>query len=90
MEIYDFDAVALYRALDEKRAAHQLTWTGVAREIWELSFGAQRRTRRSSDQPLDNLQHGATRQHLLPARSVHAPLARAHARELSCRRATRD
>jgi hypothetical protein len=37
MEIYDFDAVALYRALDEKRAAHQLTWIGVARDIWQLS-----------------------------------------------------
>jgi hypothetical protein len=37
MEIYDFDAVALYRALDEKRTARALTWTGVAREIWQLS-----------------------------------------------------
>ena len=37
MEIYDFDAVALYRALDEKRAAQELTWSGVAREIWRLS-----------------------------------------------------
>jgi hypothetical protein len=35
--IYDFDARALYRALDDKRAAHNLTWTGVAREIWLLS-----------------------------------------------------
>jgi hypothetical protein len=37
MEIYDFDAVALYRALDERRAAHQLTWTGAARDMWRLS-----------------------------------------------------
>lgn len=44
MQLYDFDAVALYRALDEKRAAHQLTWTGVARDMWQLSsvLNAQR------------------------------------------------
>jgi hypothetical protein len=38
MEICDFDTVALYLALDEQRTAQQLTWTGVAREIWQLSF----------------------------------------------------
>ncbi len=37
MEIYDFDAVALHRALDEKRTALGLAWSGVAREIWMLS-----------------------------------------------------
>lgn len=37
MAIYDFDAVALYHALDAQRTAQQLTWSGVAREIWELS-----------------------------------------------------
>jgi hypothetical protein len=37
MEIYDFDAMALYGALDEQRTAQHLTWTGVAREIWGLS-----------------------------------------------------
>jgi hypothetical protein len=35
--IYDFDARALYRALDDKRAAENLTWPGVARDIWLLS-----------------------------------------------------
>lgn len=28
-----FDAAALYRALDEKRAASNMTWTGVAKVI---------------------------------------------------------
>lgn len=37
MEIYDFDVLALHRALDERRSRRQLTWSGVAREVWELS-----------------------------------------------------
>ena len=36
-DINDFDAVALYRALDDERMARQLTWSGVTREIWTLS-----------------------------------------------------
>jgi hypothetical protein len=32
-----FDAEALYAALDEKRTSMGLSWTGVARQLWELS-----------------------------------------------------
>ena len=45
-----FDAQALYRALDAQRADRELTWTGVAREMWELS--AQLNQRRGQDHPI--------------------------------------
>lgn len=32
-----FDGRALYRALDEQRAQHGLSWTGVADALWDLS-----------------------------------------------------
>jgi hypothetical protein len=32
-----FDAAALYTALDAQRAERGLSWSGVAREIWEMS-----------------------------------------------------
>jgi len=35
--IYDFDGLALFQALDEKRASRNLSWRQVATEIWELS-----------------------------------------------------
>jgi hypothetical protein len=44
-DLYDFDAVALYRALDDERAGRQLTWSGVAREIWSLSHELNDRRR---------------------------------------------
>lgn len=36
-EFVDFDAVALYRALDREREARGLSWAGVAREVWAQS-----------------------------------------------------
>ena len=33
----DFDARALYRALDERRRERSLSWNGVAKEMWDLS-----------------------------------------------------
>jgi hypothetical protein len=62
MEIYDFDAVALHRALNEKRAAHELTWTGVAREIWELSWvlNNQRSDHPISPSTIANMERRAT------------------------------
>ncbi len=33
----DFDATALYHALDHERQARGLSWSGVAREVWLLS-----------------------------------------------------
>jgi hypothetical protein len=39
-----FDACALYAALDDRRVAHGLSWPGVARALWDLSseLNAQR------------------------------------------------
>ncbi|MGH2895028.1 MAG: hypothetical protein ACRDPM_17425, partial [Solirubrobacteraceae bacterium] len=45
-----FDAQGLYRALDVQRAERELTWTGVAREMWEMS--AQLNKSRSQDHPI--------------------------------------
>lgn len=36
-QLVDFDATALYRALDHDREARGLSWSGVAREVWQLS-----------------------------------------------------
>jgi hypothetical protein len=33
----EFDGLALFAALDAQRAERGLTWSGVAREIWEMS-----------------------------------------------------
>jgi hypothetical protein len=33
----EFDADALFAAMDERRRAEGLSWTGVAKEIWQLS-----------------------------------------------------
>ncbi len=41
--------MALHRALDQKRTALELTWTGVAREIWLLSSALNDRR---SDHPI--------------------------------------
>ena len=45
-----FDAHALYRALDAQRAERELTWPGVARELWEMS--AELAKRRGEDHPI--------------------------------------
>ncbi len=37
-EIRDFDAAALWLALDARRREQGLSWSGVARAIWEQSF----------------------------------------------------
>jgi hypothetical protein len=45
-----FDTQALYRALDTQRAERELTWPGVARELWEMS--AELANRRGKDHPI--------------------------------------
>ncbi|HWA66885.1 MAG TPA: hypothetical protein VG899_11010 [Mycobacteriales bacterium] len=35
--IFDFDVVALFEALDAQRRERGLNWTGVARDIWQMS-----------------------------------------------------
>ena len=45
-----FDAQALYRALEAQRAERELTWPGVARELWEMS--AELNESRSKDHPI--------------------------------------
>lgn len=37
VQIFDFDGLALFQALDDRRAAHGLSWRQVADEIWDLS-----------------------------------------------------
>jgi hypothetical protein len=49
-DLAPFDVSALYAALDEKRASLGLSWTGVARQIWELS--SELNERRPSDHPI--------------------------------------
>ncbi|HEX3930284.1 MAG TPA: helix-turn-helix transcriptional regulator [Nocardioides sp.] len=46
----DFDTDALYAALDRQRTERGLTWTGAAREIWEMSSVLNRQ--RPGDHPL--------------------------------------
>lgn len=36
-EIFDFDGVALFEALNATRSARQLSWSDVADEIWRMS-----------------------------------------------------
>jgi hypothetical protein len=36
-QVRDLDVHALFRAMDERREEHGLSWAGVARELWELS-----------------------------------------------------
>ena len=45
-----FDAQALYRALDAQRLTLGLTWSGVARELWDMS--AELAERRKEDHPI--------------------------------------
>ncbi len=45
-----FDANALYRALDAQRIERELTWAGVARELWEMS--AELNDHRPRDHPI--------------------------------------
>jgi hypothetical protein len=45
-----FDTQALYRALDAQRAERELTWPGVARQLWEMS--AELANRRGEDHPI--------------------------------------
>ncbi len=45
-----FDVQALYRALDAQRAERELTWAGVAQELWEMS--AELAKRRGDDHPI--------------------------------------
>jgi hypothetical protein len=45
-----FDAQALYRALDAQRVERELTWPGVARELWEMS--SELAKRRGEDHPI--------------------------------------
>jgi len=35
--LFNFDALALYEALDEQRRGRELSWVGVAQEMWDLS-----------------------------------------------------
>ncbi len=51
-----FDAVALYGAMDEQRRTRELSWAGVAREIWALSADLNARR---DDHPISSstLQH---------------------------------
>jgi hypothetical protein len=37
VETNEFDGFALFQALDAQRDARGLSWTGVARQMWELS-----------------------------------------------------
>jgi len=37
VQIFDFDSLALFQALDDKRSAIGLSWRQVADEIWDLS-----------------------------------------------------
>ncbi len=37
MSIDEFDARAMYAAMDAQRAAHGLSWPGVARALWDQS-----------------------------------------------------
>jgi hypothetical protein len=68
-DIYDFDTVALHRALDDERVARGLTWSGVAREIWMLSsvLNDQRRDHPISTSTLANMErrHNTSCQHAL-------------------------
>jgi hypothetical protein len=48
--ILDFDACAMWKALDSQRRERGLRWSGVATEIWELS--AELNVRRPSDHPI--------------------------------------
>lgn len=45
-----FDANALYQALDAQRIERELTWPGVAHELWEMS--AELAERRGQDHPI--------------------------------------
>jgi hypothetical protein len=45
IRLRNFYAVALYDALDTKRVAEGLTWSGVAKAIWELSSELNERRR---------------------------------------------
>jgi hypothetical protein len=45
-----FDAQALYRALDAQRVTRELSWPGVARELWEMS--SELAKRRGEDHPI--------------------------------------
>jgi hypothetical protein len=40
-----FDGSALYAALDARRVELGLSWSGVARQLWELSFELNDRRR---------------------------------------------
>ena len=45
-----FDVAALYAALDQKRTGLGLSWTAVARQIWDLS--SELNERRPTDHPI--------------------------------------
>jgi hypothetical protein len=53
-QIRDFDALALYRALDAKRESEGLSWKGAADAIWELcsELNAYREARGLSNHPI--------------------------------------
>ena len=42
MKIVDFDIAALFKAMDSKRISRKLSWSQVAKEIWELSADLNR------------------------------------------------
>jgi hypothetical protein len=48
--IVEFDAVALYEALDAARLTRGLSWRGVADSVWELS--AELNAQRPTDHPI--------------------------------------
>lgn len=63
VQVYDFDGLALFRALDEKRTAHGLSWRQVAAEIWDLSseLNDRRRDHPISPSTITNMgKRGAT------------------------------
>jgi hypothetical protein len=42
LKIVDFDVAALFKAMDSKRISRKLSWSQVAKEIWELSADLNR------------------------------------------------
>jgi hypothetical protein len=54
--IRDFDALALYQALDAKRVSEGLSWQGATTAIWELSaeLNAERDARDLNNHPISH------------------------------------
>ena len=74
--IRPFDNAALYAALDEKRTALGLSRPRVADQMWEQSAALNGRRSGSPDQPVHPDQRDPQSADIVPARVVHAALAR--------------